>query len=167
MRGLAIALLVGFAVTARAAPEDAAARFDRLADELVPLCVNAAATRCFETAFARADADGDGRLAVVEIDDLRLDANAWFLARRAELSVREQTVIALSLASLNAAGVERLVAAYDRDGDGALDRAEVTADIRLDDRPLPLLVRDEEAVDWAAIRDRLGAVAGAMLPAPR
>jgi hypothetical protein len=167
MRGLAIALLIGVAVTARAAPPDAVARFDRFADELVALCVDAAATRCFETAFARADVDGDDRLAVVEIDALRRDANAWFLARRDALTVREQTVIALSLATLNAAGVERLVAAYDRDGDGALDRAEVTADVRLDDRPLPHLVRDEEAVDWAAIRARLGAVAGAMLPAPR
>lgn len=167
MRGLVLAVLVGFALTARAAPQDAVARFDRLADELVALCVAAPATRCFETAFAAADADGDGRLAVAEIDDLRRDANAWFIARRAELSVREQTVIALSLATLNAAGVERVVAAYDRDGDGALDRAEATADVRLDDRPLPHLVRDEEAVDWAAIRARLGPVAGAILPAPR
>lgn len=168
MRRLAIAAVVGLALaaTTRAAPEEAAARFDRLARELVSLCVHAAATRCFETAFGAADADGDDRLAVAEIDALRRDANAWFLARREELSVREQTVIALSLASLNAAGVERVVEAYDDDGDGALDRDEVTADVRLDDRPLPDLVRDRDAVDWAAIRDRFGAVAGAMLPAP-
>jgi hypothetical protein len=168
MRRLAIAaLVVASASTARAAPDDAAvSRFDRLADELVGLCVHAAATRCFETAFDLVDADGDDRLTRAELDALRRDANAWFVAERDGLTVNEQTAVALGLATLNTAGVDRLVAAYDADGDGALDREEVTADVRLDERPLPQLVRDGAAVDWEAVRGRLGALAGALLPAP-
>jgi hypothetical protein len=137
-----------------------------LTDHLVPVCVRAASTRCFEAAFAHADTDGDDRLAVAELDGLRRDAITWFFARREELTVSEQTMVALGLAVVNTAGVARLVDAYDADEDGGLDRAELRADVTLDHRPLPLLVRDEDAVDWVAIRARLGTVAGALLPAP-
>jgi len=170
MRRIARALVVlalVVAAPARGAEDEAAARFDALARELVPVCVHAAATRCFETAFTRADADGDDALEVAEIDALCTAASAWFMAERERLTVREQTVIAMGLAVVNVTGVERLVAAYDADGDGRLDRDEVTADVSLDERPLPALVRDEEAVDWEAVRGRLGAVAGTLLPAPR
>ena len=167
MRGLVCAALLVAAPTAWAGEDGAAARFARLSDHLVPLCVRAAATHCFETAFAHADTDGDDRLAVAELDALRRDAMAWFFERREELTATEQTMIALVLAAVNTAGVERLVAAYDADGDGGLDQGELRADVTLDDRPLPVLVRDGDAVDWAAIRGRLGAVAGALLPAPR
>jgi hypothetical protein len=172
MRAVALALMLAVAAPPAAttaetrAAETEAAAFDELARELVPICVNAAATRCFETAFARADADGDEQLGFAEIDGLRRAATEWFLAERDRLTVREQTVIAMGLAALNTAGVERLIAAYDADGDGRLDRAELTADVVLDERPLPQLVRDEEAVDWAAVRGRLGSVAGALLPVP-
>ena len=167
MRALALALLMAWASTAAALEDDAAARFQRLTDERVPVCVRAASTRCFEVAFSHADADGDDRLDGGELEAVRRDANRWFLARRGELTIQEQTMIALGLAAVNTAGVERLVASYDADGDGALDRGELSADVDLDDRPLPALIRDEEAVDWPAIRGRLGTVAGALVPAPR
>lgn len=166
MRALVCVAMLALAPTAWAGEDEAADRFARLSDDLVPVCVGAAATRCFETAFGHADTDGDDRLTGGELDALRRDAMAWFFARRDELTASEQTMIALVLAAVNTAGVERLVAAYDTDGDGRLDRGEVTADVTLDERPLPALVRDEEAVDWAAIRARLGAVAGTLLPAP-
>jgi hypothetical protein len=167
MRALALVVLLAGVPPALAVEEKAAARFQRLTDQLVPVCVRAPATRCFEVAFSHADADGDDRLGVGELDTVRRDATEWFLARRGELTTSEQTMIALGLAVVNTAGVERLVAAYDADADGALDRGELSADVSLDDRPLPALVRDEEAVDWTAIRGRLGTVAGALLPAPR
>lgn len=166
MRGLALAVLLAWAPAA-AGDDVAAARFERLTDALVPVCVRAAATRCFEAAFSHADADGDDRLDVGELEAVRRAASQWFLARRGELTTQEQTMIALGLAVVNTAGVERLVAAYDADDDGALDRGELSADVDLDDRPLPVLIRDEEAVDWDAIRGRLGTVAGALVPAPR
>jgi len=167
MRALALAFLVAAVPAARAGDDDPAARFQRLTEELVPVCVRAASTRCFELAFAHADADGDDQLDGGELEALRRDASQWFLARRGELTTQEQTVIALGLAAVNAAGIERLVAAYDADDDGALDRGELSADVDLDDRPLPALIRDDEAVDWSAIRGRLGTVAGALVPAPR
>jgi hypothetical protein len=169
MRAIALALtvLAILAAPARAgADEPGVARFDRLTDRLVPVCVRAAATRCFEAAFTLADADGDDRLGVGELDALRRDATLWFLARRDALTTGEQTMVALGLAAVNTAGVERLVTAYDADEDGALDRDELRADVTLDERPLAALIRDDEAVDWAAIRGRLGTVAGALLPTP-
>lgn len=167
MRAFALAILVALAPTAGAVDDDPAARFQRLTERLVPICVRAAATRCFEVAFSHADSDGDDRLGAGELDSVRRDATEWFLARRGELTTQEQTMIALGLAAVNTAGIERLVAAYDADGDGALDRGELSADVNLDDRPLPALIRDEAAVDWGAIRGRLGTVAGALVPAPR
>lgn len=173
--GPAALLLAGALATAPTAPAaassddapDGPARIERLVGEVVPVCVRAASTRCFAVAFARADGDGDDRLDRAELEALRRDTTAWFLARRAELDLREQTVVAMSLAVVNTAGLDRLIAAYDADGDGALDRDELTADVALDERPLPELVGDAEAVDWAAIRGRLGAIAGALLPTPR
>jgi Ca2+-binding EF-hand superfamily protein len=166
MRAVLAAVLVVLALTPAHAQDAAARRFDRLAAELVPLCMRAAATRCFEAAFTLADRDGDGELAPDELDRLRRDANAWFLARRGALSPSEQVVVGMGLATVNTAGVDGVVRAYDADGDGALDRDEVTADVALDERPLPELIRDDDAIDWPAIRGRLGALAGALLPAP-
>ncbi|MFP4126269.1 MAG: hypothetical protein ACLFU0_06440 [Alphaproteobacteria bacterium] len=167
MRGIALAVLLAWAPAAVAGDDAAAARFERLTDELVPVCMRAAATRCLEAVFSHADTDGDDRLDVGELEAVRRDASHWFRARRAELTTQEQTMIALGLAVVNNTGVERLVAAYDADDDGALDRAELSADVDLDHRPLPALIRDDEAVDWDAIRSRLGTVAGALMPAPR
>ncbi len=47
---------------------------------------------------------------------------------------------------------------YDTDGDGALTQAEATADLKLDERPVPELVRTRELVDWPRLRQRFGAM---------
>ena len=54
------------------------------------------------------------------------------------------------------AGHGYFVSAWDEDGDGLVSMDELTADLALDDRPLPVLLQDEEAVDWASVRSRLG-----------
>jgi hypothetical protein len=53
-------------------------------------------------------------------------------------------------------GIERLHALYDQDGDGLVDRDELLADVRLDERPLGEVLLDREAVDRVAIAARLG-----------
>ena len=48
---------------------------------------------------------------------------------------------------------------YDTNHDGSLTLAEVTADIRLDKRPLPEILSDPSAIDWNSLAARAGSAA--------
>jgi hypothetical protein len=63
-------------------------------------------------------------------------------------------VLGLTLA--DAIGIGRLLAAYDADGDGLVSRAELLADVALDERPLAEVLRDPQALDRRAVARRLG-----------
>ena len=43
-----------------------------------------------------------------------------------------------------------------------MSREELLSDLRLDGRPLGEILGDSKAVDWDALRDRLGAMAPAL-----
>jgi hypothetical protein len=56
-------------------------------------------------------------------------------------------------------GIDTIFESYDADGNGQLTRDEAAADLRLDARPLPVLLEDPDAVDWTRLRARLGPAA--------
>ena len=62
----------------------------------------------------------------------------------------------MGLLVIQAVGPDQLFASYDADGDGLLSREEVTADIRLDKRPLPEILSDPSSVDWNGLAARAG-----------
>jgi hypothetical protein len=68
----------------------------------------------------------------------------------------ERSLLVLGFVVVEGVGIERLHALYDEDGDGLVDRDELLADVRLDERPLGEVLLDPEAVDRAAIAARLG-----------
>ncbi|TVQ37700.1 MAG: hypothetical protein EA356_03825 [Geminicoccaceae bacterium] len=143
---------------------DDAARFERFVWQVAPLCATAPSTHCFDAAFAYADGNGDGTLSLADLQRTQRELRAWSSLYWEELPASERAAIALGLFVVDTVGLERLFASYDTDGDGRLTRAELQADIVLDERPLGEVVMDPEAVNWGNLRGRLGAMAALVLP---
>lgn len=156
-------LLAALAAAVPAAAQTTApagtARIDRFVRDNAQLCAQAASTDCFDRSFRFADTDRDGQLSLPELQALQADMFEWLRANRDRLSPGDRRGVFGTLAIVEMAGLPRLFASYDEDGDGKLNRTELLADVRLDERPLALLVRDPEAVNWSSLRKRLGAAA--------
>jgi hypothetical protein len=167
IRRRSIAALVALAATAGAAM--AAPDFDAQLRELGGLCLTGSSARCYARAFAAADRDGDGRLALSEAEALRQDLQAWSTAHLAELAPADRNGLLLALLAVQLTGVAALFNGFDTDRDGYLSPEELSADVNLDDRPVAVLIRDPAAVDWQRLLGRLGAASGLLegvAPAP-
>jgi hypothetical protein len=130
--------------------------FDRFVAASTPVCLHWAAAACVEVGWAFADRDEDQGLSVVELEEVRDELRVWARWRAGDLHATERSLLALGFVVVDGLGLERLHALFDRDGDGLVDRDELLADVRLDDRPLGEVLLDREAVDRAAIAARLG-----------
>jgi Ca2+-binding EF-hand superfamily protein len=143
------------AITEDAPPPDVLA-FERFVVLLSPICGRGASTDCFEYAFDFTDTDGDERLSSVELTTVRDALEDWTAWRQESLSTRERNGIRLGLWLVDTIGLRTLETSYDDDHDGLLSRAEMLADVTLDERPLGEVVLDPAAVDRTAIARRLG-----------
>jgi hypothetical protein len=132
------------------------AAFDRFVREIGPACSIKASSACFERIFRFADSDKDGALDLAEMQALRDRSREWLLGHSRELPAADKQAAVLTLLAVDFVGLDRLFASYDADGDGLLTREEVSADIALDDRPVPILVKDPAAVNWDQLLGRLG-----------
>ena len=137
-------------------PGRAVLEVDRFVAESGPVCLDRPAAACVEKGFAFADRNDDQGLSVVELEEVRDELRAWAQWRADDLYPTERSLLALGFVVVDGVGIERLHALYDQDGDGLVDRAELLADVRLDERPLGEVLLDPEAVDRAAIAARLG-----------
>ena len=152
-----LAVLLGFAAPHGAAADETA--FDREVRKLAGYCLSAPSTSCTARFFALADANGDGVADLAELEALNAKLRVWSVANEAELHPEDLRALRVGFLFIDAVGVERAMLLYDDDGDGALSLAEATADLALDERPLPRLVQDRDFVDWPAVRRRFGATA--------
>jgi hypothetical protein len=130
--------------------------FDRFVAASTPVCIYRAAAACVEVGWAFADRDEDQGLSVVELEEVRDELRAWAQWRADDLHAMDRSLLALGFVVVDGLGIERLHALYDQDGDGLVDRDELLADVRLDERPLVEVLLDREAVDRVAIAARLG-----------
>jgi hypothetical protein len=129
---------------------------DRFLAESRPVCLDRPAAACVAEGFAFADRNEDQGLSVVELEEVRDELRAWAQWRADDLYPTERSLLALGFVVVEGVGIERLHALYDQDADGLVNRAELLADVRLDERPLGEVLLDPEAVDRAAIAARLG-----------
>jgi hypothetical protein len=129
---------------------------DRFVAASTPVCLYRPAAACVEAGWAFADRDADQGLSVLELEEVRNELRAWAQWRAEDLHPTERSLLALGFLVVEGVGVERLHGLYDQDGDGIVDREELLADVRLDERPLGEVLLDREAVDRAAIAARLG-----------
>ena len=156
---LASAMRVGWAVEtppATPGPGRDVLAFDRFVAASGPVCLYLPAAACVETGWAFADRDEDQGLSLVELAEVRDELRAWTRWRDGDLHGVERSLLALGFVVVDGLGLERLHAVFDQDGDGLVDRDELLADVRLDERPLGEVLLDREAVDRAAIAARLG-----------
>lgn len=160
----ALVIAAGSGLAPALAQDGAVARFDAFARRIGPLCASAPSTLCFEEAFEAIDRDRSEGIELMELMAVRTDLERWLEARGQELRPLERRYLTLGLQVVDLIGLATLFGSYDSDGDGRLSRAEVTADITLDERRLGAVVGDPDAVDWTSIRARLGALAAPLLP---
>jgi hypothetical protein len=156
---LASAMRVGESVettTAVPGPARSVLAFDRFVAASTPVCLHRPAASCVEVGWAFANRNEDQGLSVVELEEVRDELRAWAHWRADDLHATERSLLALGFVVVDGLGMERLHALYDQDGDGLVDRGELLADVRLDERPLGEVLLDREAVDRAAIAARLG-----------
>ncbi len=156
-----VAALAGPAAAGTAASPDAAA-FDRFLGTTGPVCERQSSPRCVDAAWRLADRNGDRRLSLGELQGLRADLDAWLAWKGQAIPPGQRRLVQLGLLLVDGIGLARLVESYDADGDGAISRAELLSDVRLDARPLGQVLLDAQAVDWEALRRRLGPLAATL-----
>ena len=155
-------ILAGPAPAAGEAAPQAIAAFDRFLATSGPVCERQVAAKCVDVAWAFADRDGDRRLSLGELQGVRDDLGAWFKAKEQAIPQAQRRLVQLGLLLIDGIGLPYLIESYDADGDGAISRAELLTDVRLDARPLSQVLLDAQAVDWAALRQRLGPIAATL-----
>lgn len=131
---------------------------ERLIENSRTVCETRPAQRCIDAGWAFADADRDGVLDLTEIQRLRRMTEQWVVTKGKSLPPRQQGSIVMGLMLVDSAGLPTLFANYDSNGDGKLTQAELFADVKLDNRPLPWILADRDAVDLQASRRKLGAL---------
>ena len=149
-------------VSQAAQPSAAARAFAAFLGQASPLCLRQAARRCVEAGWRFADRDRDARVSASELETVRRELREWLSWGENGIRPGEKRAVLLGLMVVETLGLPRLVESYDADGDGALSRTELLSDVRLDERPLGEVLSDSEAVDWASLRTRLGALAPAI-----
>lgn len=141
---------------AKAATPATGESLDQFLSRSVPLCMKAPAVRCVDQGFAFADADQDGKLSPAEARAAQAQLDRWAKGNARRLPPAERERLIMGLLVVQAVGPDQLFVSYDADGDGLLTREEVTADIRLDKRPLPELLSDPASIDWDGLAARAG-----------
>ena len=132
--------------------------FDRAVRGVAQECVNAASTVCAQSAFRLADVSRDGRADQAELATLNDRLRVWAQANAATVPQADRQALNLGFVLIDTIGLQNWITLSDTDGDGALTLAEATADLNLDRRPVPELVRTRELVDWPQVRQRFGAM---------
>ncbi len=155
-RALALGVALGMLCRSAAAQAVDGRAFEQFMQASRPVCVEQPGGVCVGLALGFADADGDQALSLDEMAAIRRELGDWALRHRDELSPPERSSLALGLLLADSLGLEQLHGLYDADGDGLVSRAELLADVTLDQRPLGETLLDPAAVDRAAIARRLG-----------
>ena len=75
-----------------------------------------------------------------------------------------KAALAIAIAAIDSAGLDSVFAGFDANRDGGIDRAELFADFRLDQRPFAEIVADPAAVDWQRFAGRFGETGRLFLP---
>ena len=164
------ALTLGCLLTMAAAPQPQAPRppaqtaqprsgLDGLISGVGPICLKAPAAQCVDKGFAYADRDRNGRLSLPEARAVEAEVAAWTKAKANKLPPEERQRLVTGMVVFQTVGVENVFASYDVNGDGALTKEEVLADVKLDQRPLPQVLSDPNSVNWDRLAGRAGGAA--------
>lgn len=129
--------------------------FDMFMTQSSPICQTQASQRCIDAGWRYADSNGDKTLSLAEVQAVRAVMGDW-LAWKEGITPREKANLAMGFLVIDSAGLPVLFAGFDSNGDGKLTQAELLADVRLDERPLGVVLTDETAVNRQRFSQRLG-----------
>lgn len=137
------------------APPDSAS-LERFLAASAPFCLKAPAVQCVDQGFAFADRDRDRKLSLAEVQAIQGEVTDWAKGNGRRLPPADRDKLIVGLLLIQTVGPQQLFASYDGNRDGALTREELTADIRLDKRPLPEILSDPASIDWDSLAARAG-----------
>jgi hypothetical protein len=127
-------------------------------------CARAPSAVCANRVTALLDGNGDGRIVPAELDETRRRALAEARQKQTGLTDSDRGMVAIAIAAIDSAGLDTVFAGFDANRDGGIDRGELFADFRLDNRPFAEIVNDPQAVDWPGFADRFGETGRMFLP---
>ena len=153
-----VPFLLFAALPARAedAPTPLAAAFDRFITDSGPPCASRPAAECVALGWKFLDRDRNGGLTAPEVQRLRQALGEWSSWKGQALPAPTRSGLGLGLLLADGLGADRLIAAFDGNGDGKVSQAELLADVKLDQRPLGQVLADPMAVDRAGLARRIG-----------
>jgi len=131
--------------------------FDHFMKVSSPICSYEPSGRCVDAGWQFADADHDGTITLAEFEAVRAAFQDWMSWKGDEIPTRTRLNVALGMAIFDMFGMQNIFTALNTSGTGKLTRAELLADVHLDNRPLGQVLLDPKAVDRAAIAHKLGA----------
>jgi hypothetical protein len=123
-------------------------------------CARAPATSCTTAVSRFLDSDRNGKVEPDELEAASRMATASIGKSDGPLNATERSSVAVALMILKSAGMPQVLAGFDSNGDGGIDKAEMFQDFRIDRRPFGTIVRDRKSVDWSAFARRFGKVGG-------
>ena len=147
------------AVAAPAPPTPAVLAFDRFMTASSPVCSFEASRRCVDMGWRFADADRDGTLSLQEIKSVRTALQDWVAWKGDAIPPKGRTGVTLGLVVFDMIGAEKLFATLNTSHSGRLTKAELLADVRLDERPLGAVLQDPKSVDREDLAKKLGGAA--------
>ena len=147
------------AVAEPAPPSPAVLAFDRFMVASSPVCSFEPSKRCVDMGWRFADADRDGTLSLAEIKSVRAALQDWMAWKGDAIPRKGRTGVTLGLIVFDMIGAEKLFATLNTSHTGRLTKAELLADVRLDERPLGAVLQDPKSVDREDLAKKLGGAA--------
>ncbi|MBT5433741.1 MAG: hypothetical protein HOI34_10745 [Rhodospirillaceae bacterium] len=121
----------------------------------VDACTVQPAQACVDMGWSFAGlAPADG-LDASDLSEVRRTLGVWFEATQLILPPRARALVGLGMLLFDGRGPDRLIAGFDNDGDGTVSQTELLADVRLDERPMSVLITDPDAIDRESLALRL------------
>lgn len=119
-------------------------------------CETKPAQVCIDLGWQFAVAQPKQGMTLADLKRLRTRLGAWLEWHQSVLPARARSSIGIGMLLADGLTMERLFAAFDADRDGKVTQKELFADVKLDSRPLGVVLADPAAVDRAGFARRLG-----------
>lgn len=125
-------------------------------DKATVPCETKPAQTCVDLAWQFVVSQPKQGMTVADLKRLRARLGTWYDWHQKELPARTRGSIALGMLMADGMTMERLFAAFDTDHNGFVTQKELLADVKMDNRPLGVVLADPNAVDRAGFAKRLG-----------
>ena len=119
-------------------------------------CETQPAQTCIDLGWQFAVSQPKQGMTVADLKHLRARLGSWYDWHQKEFPSKTRGSIALGMMMADGLTMERLFSAFDTDHNGLVTQKELFADVKLDSRPLGVVLADPNAVDRAGFARRLG-----------